>query len=243
MKDVAVVSGAAGGIGAATLRAFAASGWDIIGIDLSPPRHQVIGRFYKLDLASSDLETRVAEILSQTNGVKALVNNAAIQIAKPLIETSVEEWTRTLQVNVIAAATLTKAVVPFMQPGSCIVNVGSIHSIVTSPGLAAYVTSKGAVSALTRAAALELACKGIRVNCVLPGAVDTAMLRNGLLRSHVSLNDAIGHLAGRTPLRRLGQPEDIANAVLFLADETRSSFITGQYLVVDGGASAQLSTE
>ena len=124
-----------------------------------------------------------------------------------------------------------------------VVNVASVHAIATSAGLAAYAASKGAVVALTRAAALELAPEGIRVNAVLPGAIDTQMLRDGLSRGGPDIDAGMAALAERTPLGRIGRPQDVAEAVLFLADASRSSFITGQTLVVDGGATARLSTE
>jgi NAD(P)-dependent dehydrogenase (short-subunit alcohol dehydrogenase family) len=111
--------------------------------------------------------------------------------------------------------------------------------------LAAYASSKGALVAFTRSAALEFASGGVRVNAVAPGAVDTPMLRQGLLRQSTpeNLDEAMQELARRTPLRRIGSPDEIAQAILFLADNDRSSFITGQTLVIDGGALAHLSTE
>jgi NAD(P)-dependent dehydrogenase (short-subunit alcohol dehydrogenase family) len=124
-----------------------------------------------------------------------------------------------------------------------IVNVSSVHAIATSAGLAAYVASKGGLAALTRSTALELA-PDVRVNAVLPGAIDTPMLRSGLARWSTDAHPDIRlqGLADRTPLRRIGEPAEVAEVILFLAD-TRSSFITGQTVVVDGGVSAQLSSE
>jgi glucose 1-dehydrogenase len=117
--------------------------------------------------------------------------------------------------------------------------------VATSANIAAYAASKGAVTALTRALAIELAPDRIRVNSVLPGAVDTHMLRAGLERGHVSGIHPDGCMAGlaeKTVMGRIGKPEEIAQAILFLADE-RSAFTTGQSLIVDGGATARLSTE
>jgi len=136
---------------------------------------------------------------------------------------------------------------PLLQrPGGAVVNVASVHAVATSANIAAYATSKGGMVAMTRAAALELAAEGIRVNAVLPGAVDTPMLRDGLGRACTdgsSVDDAMADLAGRTAMGRVGQPREIAEAILFLADPDRSSFMTGQTMVVDGGATARLSTE
>ena len=177
--------------------------------------------------------------------MNALVNNAAIQIERPLSETTVSEWDLVLATNVRGAFIASQVVTSLLRASrGAIVNVSSVHALATSAGLAAYAVSKGALAALTRAAALELGPE-IRVNAVLPGAVDTQMLQSGLGRRAGSerLQEAVDALAARTPLRRIGRPVEVAEAILFLADEQRSSFITGQTIVVDGGAVAQLSTE
>ena len=125
-----------------------------------------------------------------------------------------------------------------------VVNVASVHAFATSAGAAPYAASKGAIVALTRAAALEWA-PDVRVNAVAPGAVDTGMLRQGVQRwaPPEAVDAELERLAARIPLGRIGRPEEIAEAILFLADGRRSSFITGQVLVADGGALARLSTE
>ena len=129
---------------------------------------------------------------------------------------------------------------------SAIVNVSSVHAIQTSTNISAYAASKGGILALTRAMAIEFAPNNIRVNAVLPGAVDTPMLRSGLDRgqhSGSSMTDRLDNLARKTVNGRIGQPFEIAQAVYFLAGGETSSFMTGQALVVDGGATARLSTE
>ena len=129
--------------------------------------------------------------------------------------------------------------------GGSIVNVSSVHAIATSSNIAAYAASKGALVALTRAMAIELAPDNIRVNAVLPGAVDTPMLRAGLNREHIqdSNTEVLMHELGKKHvIGRVGQPEEIGQTILFLAD-CQSSFITGQSIIVDGGATARLSTE
>jgi NAD(P)-dependent dehydrogenase (short-subunit alcohol dehydrogenase family) len=126
-----------------------------------------------------------------------------------------------------------------------IVNVSSVHAIATSTKIAAYAASKGGMVALTRALALELAPQ-IRVNAILPGAVDTPMLRDGLMRGHLQGANAaelVNDLGSKHVIGRVGQPSEIAEAIYFLADDDRSSFMTGQTLIVDGGATARLSTE
>ena len=240
MGRVVVITGTSGGIGAACARRFKQDGWTVLGIDCRCSNACATDHFVQLDLGRPDIEDQLAHHLP--DAVEALVNAAATQMAWPLMETSPEAWQQTFDVNVRATALMIRAVAPLMPAGSCVVNLSSVHASATSAGLAAYAASKGAIVALTRAAALELADRGIRVNAVLPGAVDTPMLRAGLERS-ARPSEARDELASRTPLRRIGRPEEIAEAVLFLADEPRSSFITGQTLTVDGGATARLSTE
>jgi glucose 1-dehydrogenase len=130
--------------------------------------------------------------------------------------------------------------------GGAIVNVSSVHAVQTSVNISAYAASKGGLLALTRAMAIEFAPDNIRVNAILPGAVDTPMLRAGMSRGHVSggtVYDRLENLARKTVNGRIGQPAEIAHAIYFLADSTQSSFMTGQALIVDGGATARLSTE
>ena len=130
--------------------------------------------------------------------------------------------------------------------GGSIVNVGSVHAVATSANIAAYAASKGALLALTRALAIEFAADKVRVNTIQPGAVDTPMLRSGLNRGHLqgdSTMELVRALGARHVIGRVGQPDEIGRAILFLADPTWSSFVTGQALTVDGGATSRLSTE
>ena len=130
--------------------------------------------------------------------------------------------------------------------GGAIVNVSSVHAIATSANIAAYAASKGGLLALTRAMAIEFAPQNIRVNAVLPGAVDTPMLRAGFNRGAEpgeTVTDRLENLARKTVNGRVGQPSEIASTIFFLADNLQSSFMTGQALVVDGGATCRLSTE
>jgi len=177
-----------------------------------------------------------------------LVNNAAVQVSKPLLETSIEEWNTVIASNLSSVFLAVKLAHPLFKTagGGVIVNVSSVHAIATSANIAAYAASKGGLLALTRAMAIEFAPDNIRVNAVLPGAVDTPMLRAGLNRGHLSggnITERLDNLARKTVNGRIGRPEEIAHAIYFLADETQSSFMTGQALVIDGGATARLSTE
>jgi glucose 1-dehydrogenase len=183
-----------------------------------------------------------------TPSLNALVNNAAVQVAKPLIETTVEEWDMIIANNLRPAFLLSKLAYPLflIAGGGAIVNVSSVHAVQTSANIAAYATSKGGLLSLTRATAIEFAKDNIRVNAILPGAVDTPMLRAGLNRGHVSGDDIttrLDNLARKTVNGRVGRPEEIAQAIYFLADDSQSSFMTGQAMIVDGGATARLSTE
>ena len=130
--------------------------------------------------------------------------------------------------------------------GGAIVNVSSVHAVATSANIAAYAASKGGLLALTRAMAIEFAPDNIRVNAVLPGAVDTPMLRAGFHRgrdNEATEESQLAALAAKTVNGRVALPEEIASVIYFLADSTQSSFITGQGLVADGGATCRLSTE
>jgi glucose 1-dehydrogenase len=180
--------------------------------------------------------------------VHALVSNAAVQIAKPLVETTIEEWDMVMANNLRPAFLLARTFHPLLKASGAgaIVNVSSVHAVQTSANIAAYAASKGGLLALTRAEAIEFARDNIRVNAILPGAVDTPMLRAGLNRGHLkggSLADRLDNLANRTVNGRIGTPAEIAHAIYFLADDTQSSFMTGQSMTVDGGATAKLSTE
>jgi glucose 1-dehydrogenase len=180
--------------------------------------------------------------------LNALDNNAAVQVAKPLVETTVEEWDAVMASNLRSAFLFVKLAHPLIKAagGGAIVNVSSVHAIQTSANIAAYAASKGGLLALTRAMAIEFAPDNIRVNAILPGAVDTPMLRAGLDRGHAgpgNMQERLDNLARRTVSGKVGKPEEIAHAIYFLADNEQSSFMTGQALVVDGGATARLSTE
>ena len=180
--------------------------------------------------------------------LNALLNNAAVQIAKPLLETTVDEWDCVMENNLRSVFLSVKLAHPLFRAagGGAIVNVSSAPAVATSANIAAYAASKGGLLALTRAMAIEFAPDNIRVNAILPGAVDTPMLRAGLGRGHVGQGDMqerLDNLARKTVSGKVGTPEEIARAIYFLADNEQSSFMTGQALVVDGGATARLSTE
>lgn len=248
---IALITGAAGGIGRAAVNHFAERGWRVIGVDRAPygGNFPSTGLFIQAEISRIDsLEAVFLQVQDFTSTLDALVNNAAVQVAKPLVETTVEEWDMVIANNLRPAFLLAKLAYPLLKAagGGAIVNVSSVHAVQTSANIAAYAASKGGLLALTRAMAIEFARDNIRVNAILPGAVDTPMLRAGLDRGHVGGEDIharLDNLARKTVNGRIGQPGEIARAIYFLADDSQSSFITGQAMIVDGGATARLSTE
>jgi NAD(P)-dependent dehydrogenase (short-subunit alcohol dehydrogenase family) len=249
MNRVVLITGVAAGIGAANAKVFNQAGWQTIGVDRIPSEKiEFLDRYVYADIADQDaIKALFIKLQKREGRLDALVNNAAIQVVKSLVKTEPKEWDKVMTVNVKAAyLTIKYAYSLLSDSGGSIINVASVHAEATSENMAAYATSKGALVALTRAAALELAPDNIRVNAVLPGAVDTAMLRSGLSRDHVkgeTIQERLEMLGRNHPLGRVGKPEEIGEVVLFLADSQKSAFITGQTLIVDGGATARLSTE
>lgn len=241
---MALITGAAGGIGRAAVDVFVEEGWGVLAVDIVEVEGLPSGvEFIQADLGKPE---EIEELAAQADkaapqGLSALVNNAAVQIAKPLRETSVDEWGAQMRVNLRAPYLLARELYGLLVRGKgAIVNVASVHALATSPEIGAYAASKGGLMALTRAMAIEFAPDGIRVNAVLPGAVDTGMLAAGLKRGFSEGRKA---LEEKILLKRVGEPEEIARAIYFLADNSQSSYISGQPLVVDGGALARLSIE
>jgi glucose 1-dehydrogenase len=246
-----LITGAGGGIGHAAVQLFTEKGWHVIGVDRSPcgQGFPASGHFIQADISNPAAADLIfSQVRSFTNSLDALVNNAAVQVAKPLVETTVEEWDAVMASNLRSVFLFVKLAHPLLKAarGGAIVNISSVHAVQTSTNIAAYAASKGGLLALTRAMAIEFARDEIRVNAILPGAVDTPMLRAGLNRGHVGdgdLQSRLDNLARKTVNGRVGKPEEIAHAIYFLADNTQSSFMTGQSMIVDGGATARLSTE
>jgi len=250
-EQTVLITGAAGGIGRATVSLFAEKGWRVIGVDRAGfgdgfPQD---GAFIQADIShAEEIDSIFERARAFTPALHALVNNAALQISKPLLETTPAEWDAVMASNLRSVFLSVKLAHPlFKAAGSgAIVNISSVHAVQTSANIAAYAASKGGLLALTRAMAIEFAPDNIRVNAVLPGAVDTPMLRQGLERRHVAgadIETRLDNLARKTVNGRVGLPGEIAHAIYFLADNSQSSFMTGQALIVDGGATARLSTE
>lgn len=248
VQRVVVITGAAGGIGAATAGVFREAGWAVVGVDRSENGEGIADVMLHADMADPDSPERVfGEVQDRYGRLDALVNNAAVQVCKPIVETTPEEWDTVMASNLRGVFLSMRHAFPMLKDvGGAIVNVSSVHAMATSKNIAAYAASKGALLAFTRATALEFGPDGVRVNAVLPGAVDTPMLHAGLRRGHVegdSVTALVRGLGSKHVIGRVGLPEEIGRVILFLADATQSSFITGQAVVADGGALARLSTE
>jgi NAD(P)-dependent dehydrogenase (short-subunit alcohol dehydrogenase family) len=168
--------------------------------------------------------------LARFGRVDVIVNLAGLMIFKSLEDLTSEDWKRLLGVNLMGAVYFTKRALAVMSPGSAIVNVSSVHAVQTSILTAPYAASKAALVSLTRSTAIEGKAKGVRANAVLPGAVDTPMLR-----ANPVFNDGMEHNA----LENVGEPADVAAVIAFLASRD-AAFITGSAITVDGGRLATL---
>jgi NAD(P)-dependent dehydrogenase (short-subunit alcohol dehydrogenase family) len=242
-QKVALITGAARGIGLATAKRFLTEGWRVglLDIDGDTLRNAVAsladaGRTMALECDVSDAKAVAASIdkvARQFGRLDALINNAGVAVFASVMETSDEDWNRILAVNLSGPFLCTKAAVPLMreQGGGAIVNITSISAVRASTLRSAYGTSKAGLAHLTKQLAVELASLGIRVNAVAPGPVDTEMAK----AVHTPAIRADYHDA--IPLNRYGLEEELAEAIFFLSSE-RSSYITGQVLAVDGGFDA-----
>jgi NAD(P)-dependent dehydrogenase (short-subunit alcohol dehydrogenase family) len=225
-----VVTGASSGIGEAVVRGFAAAGARVAGISLdggSP----VEGIFVAGDTGDSDaVEALAARVENEWGGIDVWVNNAARLMVKPFVETSDEEWHGLLHANLHGYFYGCRAAARRMlATGSGrIINVTSAARILAVPDFGAYIAAKGAIDALTRTLALELAPHAITVNTVAPGATDTP------LNATAYTPEVRRNYEERIPMGRIGTPEEVADTILFLASDA-ARYVTGQELVVDGG--------
>lgn len=244
MSRTVVITGAGSGIGAATVDLFRAEGWRTISLDRVAGNASAADLSLQCDVSSlTDLEATIAALIAEER-IDALVNNAATHMVRAFSELSVADWDLTMNTNVRGAFVLTQGLLGRLTAtGGAVVNVASVHAVATTRGVTAYAASKGALVALTRAASLDLADAGVRCNAVCAGATDTSMLHEGLVGGTHGPAACLQSLIDRTPLGRIAAPSEIAQAILFLADSERSGFVTGQSLIVDGGATTRLGSE
>lgn len=239
---VAVITGAASGMGKATAELFASEGAKVVMGDVQVAEGKAIAKaigatFVETDVRESKAVANLVETACKSFGrLDIMFNNAGIEMGVPLIDTEDDAYHNLIRVNLDGVFFGLKHAgkVMLKQRSGTIVNTASVAGLVGQPMIGAYNASKGGVILLTRVAALEFAPRGVRVNCICPGLIDTGMAR--------ALFERVGPIAreqgpGMHPLGRMGQPEEIARAVLFLSCED-SSFITGHALVIDGGMTA-----
>jgi len=247
--EVAIVTGGASGIGHATCLLFGAEGASVGVVDIDgAAAEQGAQRIVELggravavqaDVAqSADCRRSVEQVHRALGPVTVLFNNAGIVRRTSILDISEEEWDRVMAVNVKSVFLMSREVIPSMVKAGrgSIVNAGSGWGLTGGPNAVSYCASKGAVVQLTRAMAIDHGAHNIRVNCLCPGDTDTGMLRAEAVQLGESEQRFLTQAADR-PLRRIGRPEDIAQAALYLAGDA-SAFVTGTTLVVDGGGLA-----
>ena len=246
---IALITGAADGIGAATAQRFAEEGAAVVLADIDEAGGLAVrdrieaagGRavFVHADIAHEPDATALAGVAQREFGaLHVLVNNAATFVLQG-IEASAADWRRSLDVNVVGTALVTRAAAPIIAAsgGGAIVNLASISSFVAQPAFITYSATKAAILQMTRNLALDLAPQGIRVNCVCPGTILTRASRDHMARTGTTMQEFLAAEAPKHLLNRVGSPRDVANAILFLASD-EASFITGTHLMVDGGYTA-----
>ncbi len=243
---VALVTGANSGIGAAIATLFAREGAHVVVCARRADAGQAVvdaitaegnsAMLARCDVAKKDdIYAAVDAAVQRWGRVDVAVNNAGVALVKNVLETSDDEWDMVMNTNVKSIFHMAKAVIPQMikRGGGSIINVASQLALVAAPNFAAYTAGKGAILNFTRALALDHAKQGIRVNCLCPGAVATPLLLNQF-DGQEGPQGGLQDLINMHPLGRLGRPEELATAALFLASDA-SSFMTGAPLVVDGG--------
>ncbi|MEV1068725.1 SDR family NAD(P)-dependent oxidoreductase [Streptomyces sp. NPDC050263] len=247
---VVLVTGAARGQGEQEARLFREEGAEVVVADVLDEQGQALAdeigaRYVHLDVGREDAWQSAVRTVQETHGrLDGLVNNAGILRFNALVDTPLDEFMQVVQVNQVGCFLGVKTVAPVLTDGGTIVNTASYTALTGMAAVGAYAATKHAILGLTRVAALELAPRGIRVNAMCPGAVDTAMSNPSLLDPDADPEETSKALDGLyrklVPLGRIGRPEEVARLALFLTSED-SSYITGQPFVIDGGWLAGVS--
>ena len=232
MTKTAVVTGGASGIGAAIARRLEKDGYNVAALDLNPAAE---GFGVIADVSSREqVDAALASVREKFGPITILVNSAGLDLHKRFHNVTFERWSKVIDVNLNGVFHMTQAVLPDMMEAGWgrIVNISSSSTLGGQEFMSAYVSAKSAVNGLTKSLALEYGPHGITVNAVPPGFIDTPMLRK--VESKGLLGGTVEEHEQRTPVRRVGRPEDIAAACSFLISED-ASYITGQILPVSGG--------
>lgn len=252
LKDkIALITGGGSGIGRATCQLFAEEGAKVAVVDVNQKGGKETAAlvrkaggqavFIKADVSQEDQVKRmVARAVREFGGLHILVNNAAAFVFGRVENATLEDWNRVLGTNVIGPALGVKHAVPAMKKsgGGAIVTIGSISSFIAQPDYVPYNTSKSAVINMTRCLAMDLAPFNIRANVVCPGVIRTPALQRIIDERKMTPEEVKAEWGNAHLLKRLGEPREIAQAVLFLASDD-ASFVTGTFLMVDGGYTAQ----
>jgi NAD(P)-dependent dehydrogenase (short-subunit alcohol dehydrogenase family) len=241
-QKTALITGASGGIGQFLCSVFRNDGYKVIALDRT--KKLVDADFFieaDLDKICSDndyyleIVDQIQTLLTASQGLDALINNAAIQIIKPIVQIGIDDWNQTLNVNLIAPFLLTQKLFSFLEKArGSVVNISSIHAKLTKPDFICYATSKAALVGLTKSMAVELGSK-VRINAICPAAVSTPMLLAGF----DGQGEAYEILSSMHPVGRIAEPSEVAKLALFLASKD-AQFINGASLELDGGIGSRL---
>jgi NAD(P)-dependent dehydrogenase (short-subunit alcohol dehydrogenase family) len=246
-NKVVIITGGALGMGRGAALEFARQGARVCIADVNTTAGaqtagtlDVAGLFVEADVArAADCQRVVGETVGAFGGVDVLFNNVGIQPLESyqtVEDTSEEQWDRILDVNLKSYFLMAKFTIPELRKrgGGVIINNASVQGLQSAKGVPAYAASKGGVLSLTRQLAVEYAAEGIRVLAICPGTIDTEMVRTAAAREPDGIEAALARWGSATPVGRIGTPRDIANVVTFLASDG-ASFMTGEYVCVDGG--------
>jgi NAD(P)-dependent dehydrogenase (short-subunit alcohol dehydrogenase family) len=240
-NKVTIITGGAQGIGAACAQRFSAEGAHIVLADVDNARGsalaQSLGAVYvHCDVGDKlDVDAMVQQTIAKHGRIDVLVNNAGIVKAAPFLDVTEDDFDAVIRVNLKGAFLVAQAVAREMVKtgGGSVINMSSVNAVMAIPSIASYNMSKGAINQLTRVMALALADFGVRVNAVAPGTIATELAAKAVLTSE----EAKACILSRTPMKRLGTPEEIADVVAYLASDA-SSYLTGEIITADGGRTA-----